>query len=39
MRRVIVTFTAMFILATACTLAYADAVPGAVLILDASDNS
>ena len=38
MRRVIVTFTAMFILATACTLAYADAVPGAVLILDASDN-
>ena len=39
MRSVISIFTATFILAAACTFAYADAVPGAVLILDASDNS
>ena len=39
MRRVISTFTAMFIMAAACTIAFADAVPGAVLFLDASDNS
>ena len=38
MKRVIMTFTAIFILATACTIAFADAVPGAVLFLDASDN-
>ena len=39
MRSVISTFTIIIILAAACTFAYADAVPGAVMILDASDNS
>ena len=39
MSKVIVTFTTIFILASACTVAFADAVPGAVLILDASDNA
>ena len=38
MRSIILTLTATFILAAACSFAYADAVPGAVLILDASDN-
>ena len=39
MKRVIATFTTMFILAMASAIAYAGAVPGAVLFLDASDNA
>ena len=38
MRKVALTFTALFFLATVCSIALADAVPGAVLYLDASDN-
>ena len=38
MRKVTLTVAMMFFLATACTIALADAVPGAVLYLDASDN-
>ena len=39
MKRVIATFTTIFILAMASAIAYAGAVPGAVLFLDASDNA
>ena len=39
MKRVALTLTTLFFLASVCTVAFADAVPGALLYLDASDNS
>ena len=39
MKKVVLTLTTLFLVASACTVALADAVPGAVLLLDASDNS
>ena len=38
MKKVALTLTTLFLAANACTVALADAVPGAVMILDASDN-
>ncbi|MDE0040459.1 MAG: hypothetical protein OXT74_00335 [Candidatus Poribacteria bacterium] len=38
MKKVTLTLTTLFCLASACTVALADAVPGALLYLDASDN-
>ena len=38
MRRLILAFSLVFLLATVCTIATADVVPGALLYLDASDN-
>ena len=39
MKKLVLTLVTLFLAANACTVALADAVPGAVLILDASDNS
>ena len=38
MKKVALTITTLLLAANACTVALADAVPGAVMILDASDN-
>ena len=38
MKKLVLVFSVVFLLATVCTIALADAVPGAVLYLDASDN-
>ena len=38
MKKVALTLTILFFLASACTVALADALPGALLYLDASDN-
>ena len=39
MKKVALILTTLFFLASVCTVALADAVPGALLYLDASDNS